>query len=140
MDWILDVIICNGGGTIIGLLTLRYLSMKEYNWRGLYTIPTYRGKIKRIFAQFSPHSWIEFTWNPLSSLERWLAVIGIIFMFLLTELNTFYLKFVLWWKPEHWLNGARLFFMMSSARCCWSSDIRCRVKSNSMARVHWVDA
>ena len=50
--WILDVIICNGGGTIIGLITLRYLSMKTYNWRGLFTIPTYRGKIKRIFAQF----------------------------------------------------------------------------------------
>ena len=30
----------------------RYLSMKTYNWRGLWTIPTYRGKIKRIFAQF----------------------------------------------------------------------------------------
>ena len=50
--WILDVIICNGGGTIIGLLTLRYLSLKTYNWRGLYNIPTYRGKIKRIIAQF----------------------------------------------------------------------------------------
>ena len=33
-------------------------------------------------------------------------------MFLITELNTFYLKFVLWWKPEHWLNGIRLFFML----------------------------
>ena len=50
--WILDVIICNGGGTIVGLLTLRYLSLKTYNWRGLYNIPTYRGKIKRIIAQF----------------------------------------------------------------------------------------
>merc|ERR1719464_1994983 len=60
--WILDVIICNGGGTIIGLLTLRYLSLKTYNWRGLYNIPTYRGKIKRIIAQFSPHGWIEFNW------------------------------------------------------------------------------
>ena len=50
--WILDVIICNGGGTVVGLLTLRYLEMKTYNWRGLFNIPTYRGKIKRIIAQF----------------------------------------------------------------------------------------
>ena len=50
--WILDVLICNGGGTVLGLYTLRYLSMKTYNWRGLFNIPTYRGKIKRIFAQF----------------------------------------------------------------------------------------
>ena len=50
--WILDVLICNGGGTILGLMTLRYLSIKTYNWRGLWNIPTYRGKIKRIIAQF----------------------------------------------------------------------------------------
>ena len=50
--WLLDVLICNGGGTILGLLTLRHLSLKTYNWRGLYNIPTYRGKIKRIIAQF----------------------------------------------------------------------------------------
>jgi len=110
--WILDVLICNGGGTVLGLYTLRYLSMKTYNWRGLFNIPTYRGKIKRIFAQFSPSGWIEFTWNPLSSLERWLAVAGIILLFLLTELNTFYLKFVLWVPPENPLNFARLGFIL----------------------------
>ncbi len=36
----------------------------------------------------------------------------IILLFLLTELSTFYLKFILWWTPEHWLNGVRLFFML----------------------------
>ena len=50
--WILDVIVCNGGGTVLGLITLRYLSMKTYNWRGIYNVPTYRGKIKRFIAQF----------------------------------------------------------------------------------------
>ncbi|XP_040582315.1 phosphatidylserine synthase 2-like [Lepeophtheirus salmonis] len=116
--WILDVFICNGGGTVLGLFMLKYLSMKEYNWRGLWDIPTYRGKIKRIIAQFSPHGWIEFTWNPLSSLERWLAVLGIIAMFLVTELNTFYLKFVLWFPPEHWLNFVRLFFILLWGAVC----------------------
>jgi len=110
--WILDVLVCNLFGTILGLLTLRYLSMKTYDWRGLWNIPTYRGKIKRIFAQFSPHGWIEFTWNPLSSLERWLAVAGIILLFLTCELNTFYLKFVLWLPPENWLNFVRLLFIL----------------------------
>lgn len=41
-----------------------------------------------------------------------MAVIGIIFMFLLTELSTFYLKFVLWVSPNHWLNGVRLGFLL----------------------------
>ena len=33
-------------------------------------------------------------------------------MFLLTELNTFYLKFVLWVPPEHWFNHVRLFILL----------------------------
>ena len=72
----------------------RWLRLKTYHWRGLYEIPTYRslfifgnsvksksspsliffrGKIKRFFGQFSPHGWIEFQWNPLSSFERYFA-------------------------------------------------------------------
>ena len=65
---------------------------------------------------FSPHAWIEYTWNPLTSLERWLSVVGIIFFFLFAELNTFYLKFVLWFTPEHWLNVVRLPFVL-----CWGA-------------------
>ncbi|XP_023330653.1 phosphatidylserine synthase 2 [Eurytemora carolleeae] len=85
--WILDVIVCNGGGTILGIYTLRWLSLKEYHWRGLYEIPTYRGKIKRIIAQFSPHGWIEFQWSPLSSFERWIAILCITSGFLFTGSN-----------------------------------------------------
>ena len=50
--WILDVLLCNGLGTVAGIMTLRYLRLKPYDWRGLWNIPTYRGKIKRIIAQF----------------------------------------------------------------------------------------
>ena len=119
--WILDVIICNGGGTILGIYTLRYLSMKTYHWRGLYEIPTYRGKIKRFFGQFSPHGWIEFTWNPLSSFERWIAIVCLIIGFLITELNTFYLKFVLWIPPNHLLNPVRLLFILLWGAVCKSN-------------------
>jgi len=116
--WILDVIVCNGGGTIVGIYTLRYLSMKTYHWRGLYEIPTYRGKIRRFFGQFSPHGWIEFTWNPLSSFERWIAIVCLIIGFLITELNTFYLKFVLWVPPNHLLNPVRLLFILLWGAVC----------------------
>jgi hypothetical protein len=39
----------------------------------------YRGKLKRIIAQFGPHSWIEFEWKPTSSWGRWVATLGITF-------------------------------------------------------------
>lgn len=39
-----------------------------------------RGKIKRIAFQFTPYSWVKFEWKPASTVRRWFAVLGIIFM------------------------------------------------------------
>lgn len=98
--------------------------------------PRSRGKMKRIAFQFTPYSWVRFEWKPASSLRRWLAVCGIILVvslpppargprasashppssvpqFLLAELNTFYLKFVLWLPPEHSLVLLRLVFFVN---------------------------
>lgn len=92
--------------------------------------------MKRIAFQFTPYSWVRFEWKPASSLRRWLAVCGIILVvrlgclrvcaarvlhgltlsvpqFLLAELNTFYLKFVLWMPPEHYLVLLRLVFFVN---------------------------
>ncbi|XP_035748948.1 phosphatidylserine synthase 2 [Egretta garzetta] len=111
--WIMDVILCNGLGIYCGMKTLSWLSLKTYKWQGLWNIPTYKGKMKRIVFQFTPYSWVKFEWKPASSLRRWLAVCGIIFVFLLAELNTFYLKFVLWMPPEHYLVLLRLVFFVN---------------------------
>ncbi|KAK7891611.1 hypothetical protein WMY93_023574 [Mugilogobius chulae] len=111
--WIMDVLVCNGLGIYCGMKTLAWLSMKPYQWQGLWNIHSYKGKIKRIAFQFTPYSWVKFEWKPASNLRRWLAVLGIIFMFLLAELNTFYLKFVLWMPPEHYLVLLRLVFFVN---------------------------
>ncbi|XP_059831484.1 phosphatidylserine synthase 2 isoform X2 [Hypanus sabinus] len=110
--WIMDVFLCNGFGIYCAMKTLEWLSMKPYHWQGLWNIHSYKGKIKRIAFQFTPYSWVKFEWKPASNLRRWLAVCGIIFMFLLAELNTFYLKFVLWMPPEHYLVLLRLVFFV----------------------------
>lgn len=39
-----------------------------------------RGKLKRMIAQFGPYNWIQFEWRPLSSLGRWCATLGIMFI------------------------------------------------------------
>ncbi|CAL4090845.1 unnamed protein product, partial [Meganyctiphanes norvegica] len=110
--WIMDALVCNGLGIVFGIMTLKYFSMKEYHWRGLWNIPTYRGKLRRIVGQFGPFVWVDYDWKPMSTLGRWFSTIGIIGFFLLAELNTFYLKFVLWIEPGHWLNLVRLFFIL----------------------------
>ncbi|RXG51919.1 Phosphatidylserine synthase 2, partial [Armadillidium vulgare] len=110
--WILDALLCNGLGIYFGLKTLNYFTMKTYHWRGLWNIPTYRGKLRRIFGQFGPYVWVSYDWKPLSSLGRWFTTLAIIAIFLLTELNTFYLKFVLWIPPGHWINLIRLILIL----------------------------
>lgn len=97
----MDALIANGFGIYIGMMTLKYFSMKTYYWRGLWSIPSYRyievvqrviyhfllykfvcfrGKLKRMIAQFGPYDWIQFEWRPLSSLGRWCATLGIVFI------------------------------------------------------------
>ncbi|OQV12010.1 Phosphatidylserine synthase 2 [Hypsibius exemplaris] len=107
--WIMDAFVCNGLGIVLGMITLKYLKMRPYHWRGLWTIPTYQGKLNRIVSQFTPYSWIEFDWRPLSSFKRWMAMMAI---FLLAELNTFYVKYVLWIPPPHTINLIRLIFFL----------------------------
>ncbi|CAF0745255.1 unnamed protein product [Didymodactylos carnosus] len=105
-------LICNGGGIYLGMKTCEYLKMKPYNWRGLWKIPTVRGKIMRVLGQFTPHDWLEFSWRPQSSLKRWGGMLCIIIMLFLAELGTFYLKFILWIPPPHLLCVGRLLFFL----------------------------
>ncbi|ESO97633.1 hypothetical protein LOTGIDRAFT_103737 [Lottia gigantea] len=110
--WIMDALVCNGLGIYLGMKTLRYLKMKPYHWRSMWNMPTYKGMLRRVAAQFTPYSWTEFDWRPVSSLSRWLSMLALIAIFLLAELNTFYLKFALWIPPEHWLCLSRLVFFL----------------------------
>jgi phosphatidylserine synthase 2 len=109
--WILDFLVCNGLGIYLGLKTCEYFSMKPYNWRGLWNIPTFKGKLKRIVGQFGPYNWIDYDWRPNASLKRWLYMLGIMAFFLIAELGTFYLKFILWIPPPHYMCLGRLIFM-----------------------------
>lgn len=34
-SWILDVCICNFGGLLAGMATVRYFGSKKYNWQGI---------------------------------------------------------------------------------------------------------
>ncbi|CAG0884763.1 unnamed protein product [Cyprideis torosa] len=110
--WIMDALVCNGLGIFVGLIILNKFSMHRYCWRGLWKISSYRGKLRRIIAQFGPYSWTDFEWKPTSSLGRWISVLSITLLFLITELNTFYLKFVLWIPADNNLNLIRMFCML----------------------------
>ncbi|CAF4579980.1 unnamed protein product, partial [Rotaria magnacalcarata] len=70
------------------------------------------GKMMRVFGQFTPHDWFEFDWRRAASLKRWLALLLITRFLFLVELGTFYLKFILWIPPSHFLCLSRLLFFL----------------------------
>lgn len=112
--WLMDFVLCNGTGIYAGMLTLRYLEVKTYNWRDVWSIPTYTGKFRRLFQQFTPISWRKFNWGATQSIKHWLFVLSLIIMFSFAELNVFYLKAALWIPPEHPIISIRLilFFLI----------------------------
>ncbi|CAH8461345.1 unnamed protein product [Schistosoma rodhaini] len=109
--WIMDFLGCNLLGIWLGMKTINYLSMKPYHWRGMWNIPSYRGKLRRVMLQFTPRRWTDFDWRPTGSLKRWLGTLVLAIAILTAELNTFYLKFVLWVPPPHFLCLGRLIFL-----------------------------
>ncbi|KAF9947436.1 hypothetical protein BGZ70_002677 [Mortierella alpina] len=107
--WILDVLICNWLGLYLGVKTCEYFEMKQYSWQGLAEIPTLKGKMKRTMQQFTPKSWTKFKWDSTKSFKSYCTVIFILTMFLICELNAFYLKSILWLPSAHPINIARIF-------------------------------
>ena len=69
---------------------------------------------QRSLAQFWPYSWDRFHWAMFSSPVRLLQCIGLVAVFLLVEVNAFFLKYILWVPPLNPLNTYRLvlFFLM----------------------------
>ncbi|KAJ3045499.1 hypothetical protein HDV00_009153 [Rhizophlyctis rosea] len=113
--WILDLIMTNWVGTVIGMKFCEYFAMKQYSWRGINEIPSYRGKLRRTVQQFTPHSWTPFEWATTKSFKNFAAVLILLYLILQCELNAFYLKYLLWLAPEHYLNIWRLilYFLMA---------------------------
>ena len=55
----------------------------------------------RIISQFSPYNWTEYNWRPMASFRHWIIVLTIILVYSLSEIGTFYLKYILWIPPPH---------------------------------------
>ncbi|KAG5509457.1 hypothetical protein JKF63_06767 [Porcisia hertigi] len=105
---ILDVLICNTGGMLVGMWLLRQVNAKQYKWIALKEAPTVRGKAKRLLRQLGPRSFERYNWNIFQSSTRFFQVSGILLLILLQELNCFTLKAILQMEPTHHLVAARL--------------------------------
>ncbi|GMT31203.1 hypothetical protein PFISCL1PPCAC_22500, partial [Pristionchus fissidentatus] len=91
---ILDVLLCNGLGIWVGLKACDYFQMRTFYWESIKDIETTRGKVKRAVLQFTPESFIKFDWFNESALRRTGALTVFCLIFLLVELNTFFVKHI----------------------------------------------
>lgn len=82
--------------------------------------------------QLTPRSWLIFEWPATRSFSNYLVVLSLAYLTLQLELNTFYLKHLLWIETRHPINTLRLillFFMCLPAVCEYYKylvDRRCK--------------
>lgn len=105
---LLDVMISNAAGIVVGVGICRYLEAKQYDWRGVQNAPATE-KLKRLALQFTPESWIRVDWGSSTTIKRFFAIQLLIVVLQVEELNHFFLKHLLWIPPKNWVNGVRLF-------------------------------
>ncbi|KAH8928351.1 PSS-domain-containing protein [Atractiella rhizophila] len=108
--WLLDVLLCNWGGLWLGMKVCEWLKVTPFSWRGIRTqhARTLRGRTARAMKQFTPYDWTEFKWEGTKRFRNYLSTVGLLSVFLLSELNVFYLKFLLNLEPEDPIVVARL--------------------------------
>lgn len=107
--WVLDVLMCNWFGILLGMKTCEYFSMKTYTWRGVKQIKGYKEKVMRAVTQFTPHSFMIYEWTKDST--TYMGIVCIVFSVLCCELNAFYLKFILLIPASHNINLYRLILL-----------------------------
>jgi phosphatidylserine synthase 2 len=95
------VLVCNWLGTYLGMKTCEYFEVKHYEWRGVAQTRGFRGKTKRVLTQFSPYNFTAFHWGGTKDFTSYFTVVLLLSVFLVAELNPFYLKFLLRIEPSH---------------------------------------
>jgi len=139
--WIWDVLICNWLGIAIGMALMKFMQGKMYDWsgktktRGRQSSPTSsassaktntgvvgasgvgaRGKLRRALMVFTPASLDKYTWRPTESPSRFMKCAFLVACGLAFDLNSFFLKHVLWMPATHVATNLRLvlWFAMSN--------------------------
>lgn len=64
--------------------------------------------MKRVLLQLSPHSWMTVKWEFTRNWRRFLTLQILLFAFQVKDLNSFFLKDLLWVPSDHPLNVYRL--------------------------------
>jgi phosphatidylserine synthase 2 len=118
---VMDVILCNQGGILLGWVTCRMFEMREYYWGIGDDASTQAGRfsaLSRSAKQLTPYSWSVYKWEVFTSSKNFVTTIWYVAFVNLVDLSNFYLKFVLWIPANHWILLYRLLFWAIFAVAC----------------------
>ena len=106
---ILDVLLSNWLGIVIGMQLTQHFEMKVYSFRNLNKLKSVKEKVKRTLGQFLPYDFQSYHWTA-ETFSNFAVVIGLIVVEIGCELNAFYLKYLLYIPVESNLNAYRLIY------------------------------
>lgn len=112
--WILDVLICNGGGIWLGMQVTKYFEMRKYRWESVLDIDSKTKKIKRCILQFTPESWSPVNWirgGKPTLLSRAFSIFCLSMLWQIIELNTFFSKHFFRYPGSHFYCWGRILFL-----------------------------
>jgi len=107
-QWILDVLLSNGLGILLGTKIAEFFEMRQYNWSPIRELHTTRQRLTRALLQFSPESWTKIEWEPTNAIKKFICLNLLFWTIQTQELNAFFLKQLLWIAPSSPLNVYRL--------------------------------
>lgn len=98
----------------------KFLEMREFKWESIKNITSVSKKFKRALLQFTPERFMHNRWlDPNSGYMRLLAVIQLMLVWQMVELNTFFIKHIFPMPAEHPVCIFRMLFLgLVSAPSC----------------------
>uniref|UniRef100_A0A1I8FI86 Phosphatidylserine synthase n=1 Tax=Macrostomum lignano TaxID=282301 RepID=A0A1I8FI86_9PLAT len=114
--WIMDFLLCNGLGIVMGMKTWQLPVIEALLLDLNVEHPGLQGQTEAVRAAVHAYRWTDFELDADKSFRRWVIMLMVIAMFLLAEVNTFYLKYVLWVPLRTSCASAA-----SSSSCLWAA-------------------
>jgi phosphatidylserine synthase 2 len=115
---ILDIFGMNALGIWLGDITCKYFEMKNYQWieKSDSDIKTENppkkkipGKLYTFLHYFTPNYWVKHEWDIFSSVKRFYSVLWFIIFMNMVDISHFFLKYILWIPPTHYILALRIY-------------------------------
>ncbi|UYV61506.1 PTDSS1 [Cordylochernes scorpioides] len=115
--YVLDFIISNTTGIVVGVGIFHYFKMCPYRWVAVDRIPTTTGKIKRIVLQFTPEKWdlVSYFTSRGSMYTKLLSTLALITVWNVAEISGILLRYSVEIPPGHFASLIRAVLMIALA-------------------------